>query len=393
MGSKTRITVISPSYFPAMIFGGPGVAVKTFVDILRHSATVKVLTVRSGLSNDEASALEGDSDLQLLQYFGAPVSKRDLNRLFSDIKSMFGAISKSDYVYFRAIWNPLTYIGVVMCLVTRRKYMIASTGKIVALRNQLAAKKRPMLKRLADIVVTYPMLQFAYRIHSTGPLETAEIRGFLGAEIPIIELPTAVPFDFWELENVEKTNSEKYLQACTVSRLHPIKRLEQSLTVAFSLSKLLNKHVHLKVVGGADDELYEREIKRFADELSLRDPKKLTVEFCGQQGRDGVKEVLFRSDYFIQMSESEGFSNSLLEALAAKTLPFVSRGCNVDPKIASSCVIIDAAGNEDIENYLQTRVESILKLDADPSRLKPIWEFFGQNPIARTYADAISDLR
>ena len=393
MGSKKKLTVISPSYYPAMIFGGPGVAVKTFVEVLRHSTTVPVVTVKSGLSEDEANALVADSNLQLLQYFGAPVSKGDLNRLFADIKSMFEAISESDYVYFRAIWNPLTYLGVLICLLTRRRYIIAATGKIVALQNQLIAKKRPLLKRLADIFITYPMLRLAYRIHSTGSLETASIRTFLGAQTPIIELPTAVPFDFWDLANREKNHDEQLVQACTVSRLHPIKRLELSLTVAFSISKLLDKRVHLKVVGGADDELYERQIKLFASELSLREPRKLTIEFCGQKGREDVKEILFRSRYFIQMSESEGFSNSLLEALAAKTLPFVSRGCNVDPKIAGSCVIIDAAENQDIENHLQASMESILELDADPTRLKPIWESFGENTIARTYADAIAELR
>ena len=171
MGRKTKVTVISPSYFPAMIFGGPAVAVKTFVDVLRHSASVKVITVRSGLSNNEANALLEDANLQLLQYFGAPISKSKINRFFSDIGLIFKAISKSDYVYFRALWNPLTYLGVVLCLITRRRYIIASTGKIAALQNQLIAKKRSILKRFADIVITYPVLRFADRIHSTGLLQ------------------------------------------------------------------------------------------------------------------------------------------------------------------------------------------------------------------------------
>ena len=56
-------------------------------------------------------------------------------------------------------------------------------------------------------------------------------------------------------------------------------------------------------------------------------------------------------------------------------------------------MIIDAAENQDIENHLQASMESILELDADPTRLKPIWESFGENTIARTYADAIAELR
>ena len=79
------------------------------------------------------------------------------------------------------------------------------------------------------------------------------------------------------------------------------------------------------VVGGVSDRPYYDELLRMVEACGLRD----RFKFIGH--RDNVFSLLCASDVFVLPSRSEGFSNALLEAMAAG-LPCIATGVGGNPE-------------------------------------------------------------
>jgi glycosyltransferase involved in cell wall biosynthesis len=95
----------------------------------------------------------------------------------------------------------------------------------------------------------------------------------------------------------------------TASRIHPIKNLE-FLLESFAIAKKNNAHIILVVAGRGDA---SRLIHK-AECLGIKD----SVFFLGYITRDKVLEIMVAADIFAMSSLSEGFSESVVQAMACK---------------------------------------------------------------------------
>ncbi|WP_150913206.1 glycosyltransferase family 4 protein [Marinobacter halotolerans] len=98
------------------------------------------------------------------------------------------------------------------------------------------------------------------------------------------------------------TVNEKALKVGIVANLRPIKRIGDAIeSVALARSKGIEIELH--VIGGGDDEPYRRQATRLGIEAACN--------FWGQQTQ--VDDFIAGFDIALLTSESEGFSNSIIE--------------------------------------------------------------------------------
>jgi glycosyltransferase involved in cell wall biosynthesis len=125
----------------------------------------------------------------------------------------------------------------------------------------------------------------------------------------------AINIDFFQPEaSAQEPNS--VFQFVTVGRLHWKKGLEYTLE-AFAILKKQEIPFHFTIVGDG----VEKEKLMFAvHQLNLE----ANVTFAGKIPHNEVKNLLEKSDFYIQYSIQEGFCNAVLEAQAMGLLCIVS---------------------------------------------------------------------
>lgn len=104
-----------------------------------------------------------------------------------------------------------------------------------------------------------------------------------------------------------------------VGRLASNKRVDHLLR-ACALAREQAPHLHLVLIG-MDFESIQPQLKALASQLGIKD----AIEFLGVAPRETVLEYLGRANLFVSASEYESFGMSVIEAMAAGTLPVVNR--------------------------------------------------------------------
>jgi glycosyltransferase involved in cell wall biosynthesis len=136
------------------------------------------------------------------------------------------------------------------------------------------------------------------------------------------EFPQPVPFDTpiktsW-VENLVKTAPRLLF----LGRIHPKKGFDLLLAAWARLSSL-TRHWQL-VIAGPDEQGHLAQVRALAKSLGVQDQIVFTGPITGQ----AKKNLLYSSDLFVLPSYSEGFSMSLLEAMACELPVIATRACN-----------------------------------------------------------------
>ncbi|MDZ7289951.1 MAG: GT4 family glycosyltransferase PelF [candidate division KSB1 bacterium] len=170
-----------------------------------------------------------------------------------------------------------------------------------------------------------------------------------------------------------------------VGRLVPVK----AYPILLKASKLVFREIpnaYLMVVG--EGPLYE-ELKKMANDYDMADH----VRFLG--GRKDVPEILRALDVFVLASESEGMSNTILEAMASG-LPVVATAVGGNPEL----VVHGETGLLVPPNHPNAMAAAILKLLRDPEQRQQmgrlghqrIVEKFSLEAMVRNYAKIYIEL-
>lgn len=137
--------------------------------------------------------------------------------------------------------------------------------------------------------------------------------GFNG-EAPVIKITPAIETSFFKPTKKEDTSSK--INIVTIARLHWKKGLVYTLE-ALALLKNEGISFHYTIIGEGIE--YER-LKFAAYQLGIKEQ----VTFSGKLKHQQVKEILQKSDLYLQYSIQEGFCNAVLEAQAMGLLCVVS---------------------------------------------------------------------
>jgi glycosyltransferase involved in cell wall biosynthesis len=310
-----KILHVTPTYLPAVRYGGPIVAVHGLCRALverGHEVDVFTTNVDGEGALDvpivEPVALEGVRvhyfPSSFPRLYWSPVMRRALE----------ASLREYDIVHVHAVY---LWPGVAAGRVARRHgvpYVISPRGMLVP---GLIAKKSRLMKSLWLRLVERRNFAGAAGIHFTSPLEWEEAKQ-VGLPLPS---PFVVPNG---VELVARPNIARDERTILfLGRINWKKGLEP---VIRSLASLPG--VRLIVAGNDEEGLTAR-----LQELALRIGVSDRVEFPGPVHGEAKWELMARATLFVLNSDSENFGNVVLEALSMETPVVVSAGVGLAKEV------------------------------------------------------------
>ena len=159
----------------------------------------------------------------------------------------------------------------------------------------------------------------------------------------------------WNLISTRRRDGHQ-IRITTVGNIRRVKGHDVLLRAA---GKILREYpnVSFSIAGGVLERDYFKELQALAKELDIVDQ----VHFCGAVS--ALREHLAESDIFVLPSRSEGFSNAIIEAMAA-SLPVVATNVGGNAEAIENGVSGYIVPSEDPDAL----AEAILRLVQDPER-------------------------
>ncbi len=243
------------------------------------------------------------------------------------IKELGDVIGDIDLLHLHQIWDYPIFSAARLAIERGKPYVVTPHGIFAQPWRYSSPKKRLYLKCMA-----MPFLRRAACLHAVSP---AEIKGFqnLGIKVPYTVIPNGVRLEEFfhlpehdEAERIWPSLSGR-LVVLFLGRLSPEKGLNPLVS---SWSSVLRKCPRaILILAGPDYKGHKASVARLIKKYGLGETIMMPGLLCGEK----KKAVLGRADIYVQPSFSEGFSSSILEALACAKPCVITPGCNF-PEVA-----------------------------------------------------------
>lgn len=230
----------------------------------------------------------------------------------------------ADILHQHGIWSAWSYSVGRWSKRWKRPSLLAIRGGL----SEATLKRNPWKKKIFELLCGNKRLRTASCLHALCEQEVINIQRY-GVRAPIAVVPNGVRLE--DYDNLpDAAQFARRFPKCKdrqivlyLGRIHPLKGVSQLLD-AWKRLENHRRNDWLLVVAGPNDFGFEDEMKQKVDALNLHDD----VLFTGPLYARAKLEALAAASLFVLPSLSEGFPNSLLEALACR-LPLVqTRQCN-----------------------------------------------------------------
>ena len=300
--------------------GGPPLeAARLSYRLIESGHSVEVLTERT--SRREVSFHKGVTFRRI---------SNDLLNVPSTLWTLFELTRGSKIVIVYGVWGLV--VGPLLTLLRLHSETLFYV-KTLGMLQPYIMSRRPRLKKCAFLCYVGANLR-----HAAGVLVSSESEANIVKELVpsarVVVLPNGVALD--EVPNLSKqaqraiySSSDAEFLVLYLGRLHPKKRCADLLLAVHQLTEG-GYNLRVLIAGPDDDKSYANHLRSLASTLGLNS----RVRFLGSVSGMRKWELLFASDVLSLPSESEGFSNSVLEAMACGTPVIITPGCNF-PEIAS----------------------------------------------------------
>lgn len=305
-GRRLRVLQVSPSFYPAVAFGGPIFSTKAICDGIAADPRMELRV----LTTDAASPLKGER-LALprnpaLFPEGYPVRYCRRVAMSSISPGLLlrlpALVLWADVVHLTATYNFPTIPTLVLCRLLRKPVVWSPRGALQA-TEQWADAPRQGTKRAFERICQAARPRRAV-LHVTSDMEASASR----ARLPGLAA-TVIPngIDLPDLPAGRTWRPGGRLRLMFLSRVHEKKGLD----VLLQALARLPRHVTLDIHGdGAPG--YLAELARLTAELGLSD----RVAFHGHADSERKARAFAEADLFVLPTRSENFGIAVAEALA-----------------------------------------------------------------------------
>lgn len=281
--------------------GGPAYSVPALCSALQRNGCDVVLYTLKDLPDRKF-----DFEIKAFPISSYPIAA--LGRSPQLFKTLMNDAMKFDLIHSHALWMAPNYYSGLVAEKLNIPYVCSPRGSLSAWAlNRSAWKKKAVMflgqKKALDTVRCF---------HATSEQEKNDIANFGYANTPCKVIPNGV--DIPELPNI--INKKKYKQVLFLSRIHPVKGLEE-LILAWSKLHIDFDEWELVIAGPDKNNLYADKMKKLANELNIK-----RLKFIGEVRGDEKIELLFKANIFILPSYSENFAMAIAEALSC-ALPVI----------------------------------------------------------------------
>ncbi len=294
-----RILITTGIYPPDI--GGPATYVPQLAaDLIAYGHSVEVITL------GESNFFEQKSKLQLRVFKRAqPKLLRTLKVTVQILKSM----RKSDAIFSNGLFPETAYS---LCFNRKLRAVAKIVGDPVweKARNQKRTSLTLVEFNNSKLELKYRIYQLIFKwswnrfqILTCPSLELVKYLHTLNVSPQIVCVKNGV-----ETKKSILMNDKEYDLLC-VARLVTWKNVDLVISAASKLG------LRLAIVGSGPE---EGSLKELASNLNSR------TKFFGQRTKEQVNEIMMKSSMFVQISDYEGLSFSLLEAMSFGLVPIVS---------------------------------------------------------------------
>lgn len=223
-----------------------------------------------------------------------------------------------DLVHLHGLWRPVTLLGGPLLRNKRRPYVLSPRGMLMPAALRRKARRKAVALRLMEARNVAGAL--AVIVASDAEADAVRALG-LNPNVHVVPNPLAPDAEryFSGIHRAARLNGERVI--LSVSRLHPIKRIEMLIDAFAALSGEFPQW-RVEIVGPAEDSAYAGALARRIGELRLAG----RIELLDGRTGDVLWATYAEADLFVLPSESENFGRVVAEALAAGIPVIATRG-------------------------------------------------------------------
>jgi glycosyltransferase involved in cell wall biosynthesis len=313
-----KINLIIPSFYPAVIYGGPIFSTLHTCQELAKLNNIEVyasttnanMTTRLDVKVNKWNKFE--ENFYVKYYNETIVNKISLTLFFN----IWRDIKEADIVHVQSIFSAPTIISLIFANFFYKPILLSPRGSLGGWCIDNGSKFKNMW-------LNYLIKPFVKNIvwHATAQQEKDEILSiFPHAKVSII--PNGIEYELFQKSNI--LNKDEYLKKYTNQELSAEKviismgRLQKKKgfdILIDSFSKVLEKYSTAKLLIAGDDEGELEALEKQIKDLNLKNK----VFFIGAiSGQDKI-DFLANADLFVLPSHNENFGNVYIESLAAGT--------------------------------------------------------------------------
>ncbi|PMG74952.1 hypothetical protein BCU83_18000 [Vibrio breoganii] len=312
-----KLNLIIPSFYPAVIYGGPIFSTYHACSELAKLVNVNIRVSTTNTNMNSRLVVETNKWVPLngfhVKYYNETIiGKLSLSLIFNIWKD----IKKADLVHIQSIFNTPTPISLFYAKLFEKKVLLSPRGSLGewCLDNG---------NKFKSYWLKYAIKPFLKNVvwHSTAQQEKNEIlQIFPTAKVEII--PNGIEYEKFQVNNVCSTKEyiKRFLNldvdadkiVVSMGRIQKKKGFDILIN---SFADVLNKYPIAKLVIAGEDEGELSALLSLVEKLNLTD----SVYFIGSiAGQDKI-DFLANADLFVLPSHNENFGNVYVESLAAGT--------------------------------------------------------------------------
>jgi len=313
-----KINLIIPSFYPAVIFGGPIFSTLHTCKALAKLENVHInvsttnTNMHSKLDVETNKNIRFEENFYVKYYDETKIDKFSL-QLFLNV---WRDIKNADVVHVQAIFSTPTPISLLYAKLFKKPILLSPRGSLGGWCIDNGSK----FKSLWLNYVLKPLVQ-NITWHATAQQEKDEIL-FIYPDAKVAIIPNGIEYELFQKSNI--LNKQEYLQKFTKQELNAEKviismgRLQKKkgfdiLIAAFA--KTLQTYPSSALLIAGLDEGEEQNLKKQVQELGLENKVFLVGAISGQDKID----FLANADLFVLPSHNENFGNVYVESLATGT--------------------------------------------------------------------------
>jgi glycosyltransferase involved in cell wall biosynthesis len=342
-----KILIVIPALGP--VYGGTTKSVIELAQALGHrgiKVDIAATTANGSDSLDVPTQIWIEKDSYRIQYFPY-LSFLDYKITFSLTNWLFEHVTNYDLVHTNAIFSYPVLAAYWACQLHQVPYIMTPHGMLEPWALAYKSWKKGFYFNLLE----KPAFQRASAIQMLASTEAQRVEP-LKLKAPVVVVPNGIhEQDFKTLPNPEVfyqrfPHTRNKTLIIFLGRIDPKKGLDL-LASAFAKVHTHYQNTHL-IIAGPDNIGFSKTAQNFFAEAKCLD----AVTFTGMLTGSLKYAALAAASLYVAPSYSEGFSVSVLEAMAAKLPCVITTGCNFPEAAAAQAALVVDIDADKIANAL-----------------------------------------
>ncbi len=314
-----KILIVTPSYKPAYVYGGPIFSVAYLAEQLSKYNEVLVLTTTANGSNElniKTDSIQIVDGVKVI-YFNRQ-TKDHSHFSIGLFKYLWNNIDKYDVIHIQSWWNLVAIFSLLICKIKKSNVVISPRGMLSQYSLNSSFFKRIFLKIIGINLLSNT------KIHTTSIHELNAIKS-INEEFNLCNIPNIVIIS--DLRKIDYKPTNNKLSILFLSRIHPKKGLNSLINILANV----DFDFTLSIVGDGD-KTYIDELKRLAVSLNISNK----ISWVGSKYGDEKIQMYLEADLFVLPSLDENFANTVVESLSVGTAVLLSKSVGLSDFVAEN---------------------------------------------------------